>query len=354
MTSCDAGYYYDHLLLPTDCMVAGIGYYSPALDTARHQCPMDGTTRTETSAAASECYREDMACDIENGTGEQTCNYDESGKNYTSNCQTCNVTSCDEGYSQVGNTCINCPAGSVCDGGTQETCASLTDGLYPESDAGTTDVAMCYAECKLAANAAAMEGRDYYQGVDTCEIKRCQAGYTLDNGQCVECPEGSFCDGTVDPTDPGDDIKSCADLGNGEWSMSLPGAKDESGCYKKCEAYDVINGTAVPVSDKAFYPDDCEFEGQSDTGNPCDIIDGVCVEKSCNAGYEMKDGVCVPCDREYALSYKDGGVCQIAECVLGYHPEGDRCVGNIQNVQRLMQYLLKEHGITKRMRLVLA
>ena len=330
MTSCDAGYYYDHLLLPTDCMVAGIGYYSPALDTARHQCPMDGTTRTETSAAVSECYREDMACDIENGTGEQTCNYDESGKNYTSNCQTCNVTSCDEGYSQVGNTCINCPAGSVCDGGTQETCASLTDGLYPESDAGTTDVAMCYAECKLAANAAAMEGRDYYQGVDTCEIKRCQAGYTLDNGQCVECPEGSFCDGTVDPTDPGDDIKSCADLGNGEWSMSLPGAKDESGCYKKCEAYDVINGTAVPVSDKAFYPDDCEFEGQSDTGNPCDIIDGVCVEKSCNAGYEMKDGVCVPCDREYALSYKDGGVCQIAECVLGYHPEGDRCVGNIQ------------------------
>ena len=333
MTSCDAGYYYDHLVLPTDCMEVTKGWYSPAIDTSRHQCPMGGTTATSTSAAITECYRDDMACDIENGSGEQTCNYDEADSNYTADCQTCNVTMCDEGFSQVGNTCINCPAGSVCDEGQQQTCSSLTDGMYPESDAGTDDVAMCYRDCPLADNAAAMAGRDYYDALDTCEIKRCAAGYTLDNGQCVECPEGSFCDGTTDPENPGDDVKSCADLGNGEWSMSLPGATDESGCYQTCEPYEITNGTAVPVSDKAFYPNECEYRGESDTGNPCEIIDGVCVETSCNAGYEMKDGVCVECNREFALAYKDGGVCLIAECVLGYHPNGDKCEPNIQSCE---------------------
>ena len=333
MTSCDAGYYYDHLVLPTDCMEVTKGWYSPAIDTSRHQCPMGGTTATSTSAAITECYRDDMACDIENGSGEQTCNYDEADSNYTADCQTCNVTMCDEGFSQVGNTCINCPAGSVCDEGQQQTCSSLTDGMYPESDAGTDDVAMCYRDCPLADNAAAMAGRDYYDALDTCEIKRCAAGYTLDNGQCVECPEGSFCDGTTDPENPGDDVKSCADLGDGEWSMSLPGATDESGCYQTCEPYEITNGTAVPVSDKAFYPNECEYRGESDTGNPCEIIDGVCVETSCNAGYEMKDGVCVECNREFALAYKDGGVCLIAECVLGYHPNGDKCEPNIQSCE---------------------
>ena len=331
MTSCDAGYYYDHIILATDCMPADIGYYSPAVDTARYKCPLDGTTETKTSASASDCYRDDMACDIVNGSGEQTCNYSEVDSDYTLNCKTCYVTKCDEGFSQVGNTCINCPEGSVCSDGKQETCASLTDGKYPKSDQGTTDVAMCYTDCKIASNAAAMEGRDYYQSPDTCKIKRCLAGYTLENGQCVECPEGSFCDGTTDPDNPGDDVKSCADLGDGDWKYSMPGATDESGCYQTCQAYEVIYGMAIPVADKAFYPEECEYRGESDTGNPCEIIDGVCVETSCNPGYEMKDGICVDCDREYALSYREGGICQVAECVLGYHPNGDKCETNVQS-----------------------
>ena len=44
----------------------------------------------------------------------------------------------------------------------------------------------------------------------------------------------------------------------------------------------------------------------------------------------MQDGVCVPCDREFALSYKDEGICQVASCVLGYHPNGDRCEEDIR------------------------
>ena len=329
ITSCDAGYYYDPSL-QTDCTAVGVGNYSPAVDMTRYACPDEGTTETATSADVSECYREDIACTIENGAGIQTCNYDNNNKSYSLNCQTCNVTTCDEGFSLVDGECINCPEGSVCDEGEQHTCAELTDGQYTESDAGTNDVAMCYRECALAENAAAMDGRDYYGAQDTCEIRRCAAGYTLDNGQCVECPEGSFCDGETDPENPGDDVKSCADLGDGDWEFSLPGAKDESGCYQICKPYDVINGTAVPVNDKAFYPNECEYEGRSESGNPCEIIDGVCVETSCNPGYEMKDGVCEPCNRKYAITYKEGGVCQVAECVIGFHPNGDACESNTQ------------------------
>ena len=330
MTSCHAGYWYDYQQAAEDCVAVGIGYYSVVNEMQRHMCPDNGTTKTTTSATSAECYRDDMACDIENGFGEQTCNYNEADDEYTLNCQTCYVTSCESGFSQVGNTCIECPEDSVCEGGEQKTCASLTDGQYPNSDPGTEDVALCYRDCALAENAAAMDGRDYYDSTDTCEIARCAAGYTLDNGQCIECPEGSFCDGETDPENPGDDVKSCADVGDGSWPLSQPGAQDEHGCYQTCEAYEIINGTAEPVSDKAFYPNECEYEGVSDTGNPCEIIDGECVETMCLGGYEMIDGVCEPCDREYALSYKNTGVCQIAQCVLGYHPIGDRCEPNVQ------------------------
>ena len=326
MTSCDAGYYYDALQTTTDCVAVGLNYYSPAIDMTRYQCPAGGKTDGTTSAAASECYREDMACDVANGSGEQTCNYNESDSAYTLNCQTCNVTACDTGYSQVGNECINCPENNVCTNGEQKTCAELTGDEYPYSDTGTTDVAFCYANCDMADNAAAMTGRDYYTAPDTCEIAQCTAGYTLDGGECAECPAGSFCDGGT----PGDDAHACADLGDGDWEYSAPGATDESGCYQICEEYDITNGTAIPINEQAFYPNECEYRGESDTGNPCEIVDGVCVEISCKPEYEMKNGVCVPCARDYALTYEPEGNCRVATCELGYHPNGDQCENNIR------------------------
>ena len=329
MTRCDGGYYYDRLQTTTDCVAVGKGYYSLPSDMERNRCPNNGMTETTTSDSPSACYLEQLECDVTNGVGEQTCNYDADAGAYTLDCTTCIVTECDPGFSQVDNTCIGCPEDSVCDEGEQKTCSSLTDGMYPHSDSGTEDVAMCYRDCALAENAASMNGRDYYGAQDTCEIASCQAGYTLNNGICDDCPPGSFCDGDEDPENPGDDVKSCADLGNGEWPMSDANATSENDCYHTCEAYEVVNGTAVPVSDKAYYPNDCVFEGMSDTGNPCDIIDGVCVETSCSPGYEMINGTCEPCDREFALSYTTGGVCQIAVCVLGYHPNGDQCEPNV-------------------------
>lgn len=353
MTSCDAGYYYDSNIKPDDCIEVGIGFYSHATNVDRTQCPTDGLTQTKTSASVSECYLDGVSCVIQNGTGEHTCNYDANNASYSASCTTCTVTGCDAGYSQVDNTCINCPADNVCEGGEQKTCASITGGTHPNADAGTTDSALCYATCKMGQNAAEMTGRDYYNAPDTCEITRCQVGYRLDNGVCTLCPAGSFCDGTDGGGGEGGDVKSCADLGDGSWEYSESGATDESGCYRMCEEYKVENGTAIPVSDKAFYPNDCQFKGVSDNGNECEIVDDRCIETSCRNIYEMINGICVPCNRENALSYKPEGNCVIETCVTGYHPNGQVCEADIKecnapnaiSAEQKWDYKLNSFGI---------
>ena len=323
MTKCTSGYYYNIEKNKMDCIVVGYGYYSMN-NIDRGQCKPDGTTKTETSTSSADCYMDGLACAITNGSGTQTCNYDAAADVYTASCTTCTVTSCDEGFSQVGNECVNCPANSVCSDGTQKTCAELTNGEYPLSDAGTTDVAMCYKNCALADNAASMSGRDYQGAPDTCAIKRCAAGWHLDNGVCVLCPEGSFCGDPDNPDVP--DVKSCP----ADWPLSDKGAQSQNDCYRKCEAYAVEGGQAVPINEKANYPKVCEFKGVSDNGNPCEIVDNKCVETSCNGDFEMKNGKCEPCNREHALTYQKVGNCIVASCEVNYHPNGQSCEYDVQ------------------------
>ena len=323
MTKCTSGYYYNIEKNKMDCIVVGYGYYSMN-NIDRGQCKPDGTTKTETSTSSADCYMDGLACAITNGSGTQTCNYDAADDAYTASCTTCTVTSCDEGFSQVGNECVNCPANSVCSDGTQKTCAELTNGEYPLSDAGTTDVAMCYKNCALADNAASMSGRDYQGAPDTCAIKRCAAGWHLDNGVCVLCPEGSFCGDPDNPDVP--DVKSCP----ADWPLSDKGAQSQNDCYRKCEAYAVEGGQAVPINEKANYPKVCEFKGVSDNGNPCEIVDNKCVETSCNGDFEMKNGKCEPCNREHALTYQKVGNCIVASCEVNYHPNGQSCEYDVQ------------------------
>ncbi len=330
---CDAGYYYDQFILQNDCIVVDYGYYSPEDELVRYLCPRYGLTDTDTSGSVTACYRTDMSCEIENGSGEQTCNYSEDDQEYTAYCQTCYVTGCDLGYSQLGDTeCIMCPENHVCHDKIMETCSSMTGGVYEYSDEGTMDVSLCYKACDLdtAGHAAEMRGRDYKDFTDTCEIARCEPGYTLQDGKCELCPEGSYCDGLVTPVNPGDDIKSCSDLG-GDWIYSAAGSDSATDCYRVCEDYDIEYGTAIRINDTEQYPDECQYRGESVTGNPCEIIDGKCVETGCKYNYEMIDGVCQLCNREHALSYHKTGNCLIASCEPGYHPNGRECEWDIKD-----------------------
>lgn len=323
MTSCDAGYYSLPSANPNDCIKVGKDYYSVAGDTERKICPDNGITDTETSGLASDCYMTGMSCAIENGTGTQTCKYNGTDA-YSYDCTTCAVTSCDTGFSQVGNTCTKCPADNVCANGEQKTCSELTNGEFTKSDIGTTSTDLCYKDCAMADNATAMQGRDYYGIADTCEIATCASGYSLIDGMCKQCGNGTYC-----PSN--EPVRSCADLGDGSWKYSVQGATSETQCYRKCEAHAIVGGTAIPVSETAFWPTDCQFKGVSNNGNNCEIIDGVCVESSCRGDYEMIDGQCAPCNRPHALTYDmNVGNCNVTSCEIGYHPYGQSCEQNIK------------------------
>ena len=109
-------------------------------------------------------------------------------------------------------------------------------------------------------------------------------------------------------------------MGDGEWGFAPAGNDNENGCYRACKITPVVHGTAYPVNKTEFWPTMCSFTGTSDTGNQCEIIDGVCVEKFCNADYELVGGICTPCDREFAMEYMPNANCKITNCIAGYHP----------------------------------
>ena len=164
----------------------------------------------------------------------------------------------------------------------------------------------------------------------------CEPGtyYTGTGTLCEQCIENYYCPGGYFQTDTGsadpESLKAC--ISTGIWNKSEPGASKETDCYTICENKSVENGTAMPENDKEYFATECSYKtGISNDGNPCDIIDEVCVETSCKVGYEMKNRICVECNRENAISYKDGGICQIKECVSGFHPVGDRCEPDVQS-----------------------
>ena len=312
-----------------------------------------------------------------------------SGRDYygTDATDTCAVASCVSGYTVAGGVCSVCPADHVCDpakdNGAPHTCSELTDGVYTKSavqngsvdncylittagkyvatagqgevdclaggycaggakimrvgkggrevcpngyalsDSGAESAQQCYTSCAMATNAQEMFGRDYYaNGVDTCEITLCRPGYTLNAGVCTVCPANNICTPDIERGKP----QLCSDLTKGTHQFAPAGSEKISDCYLKCEAYDITYGMAIPVSGTENYPLQCRFDGLSVTKNPCDIVNGTCVERSCNYNYEMIGGKCQACARENALSYKkDGGNCVVESCVSGFHPNGQAC-----------------------------
>ena len=325
MQVCDPGYWWKNRT-DTFCSPVGYNFFGPVTDTtndnwstARMECPMDGMTLTETSFDIEQCYKEQLYCPIENGAGENTCNFDAEKQDYVRICTRCMTIICDTGYFQVDNLCEYCAVDHVCTSTTKHSCAELTDGLFTKSDRGTADVAWCWRECALEPNAYKMLGRDYNTAPDTCQIELCNPGYTLENGVCVKCPDGYFC--SPDNTQP----QSCADKTNGEYPLANVGSDDIGDCYKTCDVHDIVYGVAYPVEETVQYPNQCVFTCVSDTGNPGNKVDDTCIESSCNYNFEMINGVCEPCNRPFAISYNVNGNCVIDSCATGYFPNGQVC-----------------------------
>ncbi len=325
ITKCYAGYYWPRT--GGICKDVEDGFYGPVADhnnggnvTGRLQCPDNGETGIKNAEKITQCYKEQLSCDVDNGTGEQTRYYSESERSYSNTMgNICKVVGCDSGFSISDNMCSNCDEGYYCQDNKEYKCPAS----HPYSEPGTSDVKSCYRDCAKVGNASQMIGRDYYGIADTCEISACVPGYTFENGICSICPEGAFCEPGAGNED-----------GQPEYCPSSHpysdlGATSKRDCYTKCEAHDVKNGYMIPVDSTPLWPNKCEFKGESYTGNPCDIIDGTCVESSCNYNYEMQDGVCVPCARENAITYKQGGNCVVETCSNGYHPKGQACEANI-------------------------
>ena len=182
---------------------------------------------------------------------------------------------------------------------------------------------MCYRGCIASDmnNATSVTGKLFSDGTNACEIKVCDSAFYLDNNVCVLCEKGKFCDPNV----------------NGGLPVDCPvthpnsdaGSISDADCFAICEEDIVDNGIGTPVDGIVMYPNQCEYTYKTPQGNPCDVIDGICYEKSCMPQYEMIRGKCTPCDREHALSYKPIGNCIVAECADGYHPNGQACEVNV-------------------------
>jgi len=384
ITKCRGGYWLENES-DTDCTEVGLNYYSEDEDTARHACEGGGKTNSEITSSPLACYKDSETYTAEHGGGFRTCYYTSGTGDkalYETGCEIPTLTYCNGGYyaevtinkndcipvgygfwspapklertqcgagettatatSASADACYTCPPGQICDpdsGDEPKTCAAATGGTHPNSEAGNTDVAGCWRDCAMAPNAATMSGHDYYGKPDTCAIKYCKAGYTYNatTKTCDICPEGTFCGGGDDDDCPSDQNcdkpKTCADLGDGSWPYSDTGATDASKCYKKCESRELKGGTAVPVSERAYYDTDCEYKGFDDEGNPCDIEDDACVTTACKPSYEMIGGKCVACNREHALSYKPTGNCMVESCEPGWHPYAQSCESDIVECQ---------------------
>ena len=310
-TECSNGYYITEQDLCERCPA---GYFCDPdkPDNEPEKCPDGYTSDPGVATSIDYCYMDCDTDDVANATSVK-------GKDYYGNgTDTCRAITCKPGYYLTGDKCESCKEGDYCQGG--DTKPEDCPAEYPNSDINAADPSACYRTCPAIDNAIEQTERDYNDpsGKNECQATKCDNGYYLSQGKCVTCPAGKYCDTTGEhdcpPTHP--------------YSVSgenfAPGA-----CYKTCSAIEIKNGYAKPKDEQVGYPDDCEYYGESESGNPCEIItvdnELICVETSCNYNFELVDGICQPCNREHALTYKKNGNCVVETCTSGYHPNGQAC-----------------------------
>ena len=139
-----------------------------------------------------------------------------------------NACVCKDGYFGIGygeNGCEVCPEGYICSGGekkskyisdTKEENSSNEQQSCPEGSKPSSDGTSCVCNDS---------NYTFDAKSNSCVVSNCDAGKILENGKCVECPEGYYCSGNNTKT-------ACP---AGKYNNTL-GAKSSSAC-KKCEDY---------------------------------------------------------------------------------------------------------------------
>ncbi|MCM1294361.1 MAG: InlB B-repeat-containing protein [Muribaculaceae bacterium] len=289
ITSCNAGYWFDVAQNKYDCVPVGADYYSTSDDIARHACPAprspeSGTPNTRgntTTESVAGCFLTRELTTALHGHGQWGCFYnnDASVMDYT-NCSNPEMYQCDAGYwynvSVLANDCVavgrgkyspdadiniySCPLDGYTLGDTSEsrsqclqdnvTC-SVTNGAGIQTCAYGTDA---YDNCACD------------NGCSVCSVTSCDAGTSLVDNSCIICPADNVCrDGTQ---------QTCAVLTNNKYNLSDAGTTDVSGCWRVC-----------PMADNAVEMTGREYAGGENT----------CVVSKCASGYNLVDGVCIPC-----------------------------------------------------------
>ncbi|MEE1029430.1 MAG: hypothetical protein UIC65_00220, partial [Alphaproteobacteria bacterium] len=235
---------------------------------------------------------------------------------------TCKTVS--DGYYKKDNTAqTECGNGYYCKNAVRTVCPD--NGLTSTTTA--TDVTDCYKNnqsCTVNGGFGISDVCHYdttksgYKNCDVCIINGCNSGYYKDNNTCTICPKGSYCANS--------DKNACPD----KYTTAGTGATKQSDCFTTCDNMSVEYGIAHADKATVYAPAVCTYSrGESDTGNPCDIKNGKCVETSCKYNYEMKGGKCTECVRDNALSFKQGnGNCVVESCEFGYYPDsaGQKCM----------------------------
>ncbi len=196
------------------------------------------------------------------GTGWDYYNNSDIGQS----CQGClyTVSKCKSGYYLSNNTCTQCPSAFP-----------LTD---PETAAYSDETTLndCWRYCNASdvPNSTARTGWREYGGDNTCAATACTTGYYLSNGQCLQCPKGSYCNNSTKYTCPSD------------YPLTDPRTETYSNetsindCWRDCNASDVPNSTART--------------GWREYGG-----DNTCAATACAAGYYLENGTCKKCPDGY-------------------------------------------------------
>ncbi|ELP83590.1 protein serine/threonine kinase, putative [Entamoeba invadens IP1] len=147
--------------------------------------------------------------------------------------------------------------------------------------------------------------------------EKCEAGYYLSEGNCVECKDGYYSvKGTVDECTKCNELCAACDKTNGNCTSCVGGCSFNGRSCLLCAAGYFSNGgtSSCTVCRSGSY----SLGGAStclscdSTCGSCDKTNGNCT--TCNSGYILTDGRCTPCR---AGTYPSGDMC--VKCPTNYY-----------------------------------